>query len=594
MEQLNSEQRLTEMPRTEYPRPQFTRKDWQCLNGEWEFAFDDGNAGVKEKWQEPGQPYPFKINVPFTFQSKLSGIEDSGFHDVVWYRRALNIPAEWQGRRIILHFGAVDYDSRVWVNGKLAAVHEGGHTPFQADITECLSEDGVNTLVVRAQDYSRDVTLPRGKQYWLEESASIFYTRTTGIWQSVWVEPVHDIHLGKVQLTPDIDRNEIRITPVVKGLAYGDKVSLEIAIYFKGELIAENTQSVSVSSGSRVIEVNDFAEHGHGRLWSPEQPDLYDIHFRLLSGGKLLDEAESYFGMRKIAVENGVLCLNNHPYYQRLALDQGYFPEGLLTAPSDGDLQNDVQWAKDLGFNGVRKHQKTEDPRFLYWCDKLGLLVWSEAANAYDYSREYVRRFTKEWQEIMERDYNHPCVVAWVPLNESWGVPNVKNHAGQQHHGLTMYHLTKSLDDTRPVVFNDGWEHITTDLITIHDYESRKDVLEKRYADRDTALASAPSGRAIFVGGGEDKGQPILVSEFGGIAYKKSDWEGWGYSGADNEEDFLKRLKAVLDPMFSSPVIQGFCYTQLTDVEQEINGLLTYDRKPKAPVEEIRRIITAG
>jgi len=581
-------------PRTEYPRPQFERKEWQCLNGEWEFSFDDENVGEKEKWHEAGQPYLRTINVPFAFQSKLSGIEDNSFHDVVWYRRVLEVPDAWAGRRIILHFGAVDYIAKVWVNGKLAVVHEGGHTPFQADITDYLTDNGQNTLVVRAQDFSRDVALPRGKQYWLEKSASIFYTRTTGIWQSVWMEPVHEVHLSKVQLCPDIDRNEIRIAPFVAGLEKSGQLRLEIGIYFKGEMIAENIQSVTTDSGSRAIGLNDFAEHGHGRLWSPEQPNLYDIRFRLLSGENLLDEVGSYFGMRKISVENGKLSLNNHPYYQRLALDQGYFPEGVLTAPSDEALMNDVKWAKDLGFNGVRKHQKTEDPRFLYWCDKLGLLMWSEAANAYDYSREYVRRFTKEWQEIIERDYNHPCIVAWVPLNESWGVPNVKNDARQQHHGLAMYHLTKSLDDTRPVVFNDGWEQMTTDLVTIHDYESRQEVLEKRYADSQSAVSATPANRSIFVGGAEYEGQPILVSEFGGIAYKKSEWEGWGYSGADNEEDFLQRLKAVLDPMFTSPVIQGFCYTQLTDVEQEINGLLTYDRQPKADVEQIRRIITGS
>ncbi|GGA40649.1 glycoside hydrolase family 2 protein [Paenibacillus physcomitrellae] len=577
------------IPRTEYPRPQFERKNWLCLNGEWEFAFDDANIGEKEQWQTA--KFPQTITVPFAFQSKLSGIEAPGFHDVVWYRRTFDIPPAWAGQKVILHFGAVDYEAKVWVNGQLAAVHEGGHTSFEADISSCLIPNGENVLVVRAEDYSRDVTLPRGKQYWLEHSASIFYTRTTGIWQSVWLEPVNEIHLSKAELTPDVDRNEIRIVSFVDGFRENEEIRLEAEVYFEGKLITNFVQTVRQASETRAVGLNDFAEHGHGRLWSPEHPNLYDIQFRLLQGETVLDEVSSYFGMRKVSVEGGKFCLNNRPYYQRLVLDQGYYPEGILTAPSDEALKGDVEWAKALGFNGVRKHQKTEDPRFLYWCDKLGLLMWSEAANAYDYSGEYVTRFTKEWQEIMQRDYNHPCIVTWVPLNESWGVPNVQNNSKQQHHGLAMYHLTKSLDDTRPVVFNDGWEQMTTDLVTIHDYESREEVLKERYASVESALEAMPSNKRIFVGGAQYEGQPILVSEFGGISFKKSEWEGWGYSGAENTEDFLKRLKAVLNPMFTSPVIQGFCYTQLTDVEQEINGLLTYDRLPKAPVEQIRSII---
>ncbi|WP_156430835.1 glycoside hydrolase family 2 protein [Paenibacillus sp. FJAT-26967] len=590
---MNQEAVNAQVPRDEYPRPQLTRQEWLCLNGEWEFSFDDARVGDAENWHQPGVAFERTITVPFTFQSKLSGIGDPAIHDLVWYRRRFEIPAGWSGKRILLHFGAVDYNARVWVNGQLAALHEGGHTPFQADITPLLAP-GSNTLVLRAEDFSRDVTLPRGKQYWLENSAYIFYTRTTGIWQSVWLEPVNDVHIKKVMLTPDIDRSEIRFRTFVEGLQAADEIKLQIEITFQGGKVSEDTYSVHLPEVSRAIGLHDFTDHGLGRLWSPEHPNLYDITFRLMRGGEVLDEAVSYCGMRKVSIEDGTLCLNNRPYYQRLVLDQGYFPEGILTASSDEALRRDVELTKEMGFNGVRKHQKTEDPRFLYWCDKLGLLLWGEAANAYDYSEEYVRRFTKEWQEIIERDYNHPCLVTWVPLNESWGIPNIQVDKKQQQHGLAMYHLTKSLDETRPVVFNDGWEQMTTDLLTIHDYESRREVLEKRYATVESAISAKPGNRRILVGGAAYQGQPILVSEFGGIAYKKSEWDGWGYSGAENEEDFLERLKAVLDPMFSSPVIQGYCYTQLTDVEQEINGLLTYDRQPKAPLEEIRKIMTGG
>lgn len=585
------------IPRSEYPRPQFVRQDWLCLNGEWDFLFDDADEGEGAGWYFKGASAPFtqKISVPFTFQSKLSGIADPAFHDIVWYRRTFEVPENWSDKRTVLHFGAVDYVAKVWVNGQLAAIHEGGHTPFHADITSLLKA-GNNTIVLRAQDYSRDVTLPRGKQYWLEDSASIFYTRTTGIWQSVWLEPVSAVHLDKVMVTPDIDRNEIRLRTFIEGLPIGggSGVKLRVRVSFQGEIVAEDEYVVKGAEQARTIGLNDFTDHGHGRLWSPEHPNLYDIEYSLVQAGELVDEVSGYFGMRKVSIENGKWSLNNRPYYQRLVLDQGYFPEGLLTAPTDEDIKRDVELTKEMGFNGARKHQKTEDPRFLYWCDKLGLLVWSEAANAYEYSEQYVRRFTKEWIEIMERDYSHPCIVVWVPLNESWGVPNVQIDQRQQQHGLAMYHLTKSLDLTRPVVYNDGWEHMLTDLVTIHDYESRQEVLEERYATAESAVQAMPANRRIFVGGASYQGQPILVSEFGGIAFKKSDWEGWGYSGADNEEDYLRKLKAVVDPMFSSPIIQGYCYTQLTDVEQEINGLLTYDRVPKAPLEDIRKIMTGA
>ncbi|WP_310833264.1 glycoside hydrolase family 2 protein [Paenibacillus pedocola] len=583
----------TSIPRPEYPRPDFVRKDWLSLNGAWDFCFDDECAGEEERWYLADAPAlsARTIQVPFAFQSRLSGIGDPSFHDVVWYRRTLEIPEAWNGKRIVLHFGAVDYLAKVWVNGQLVVMHEGGHTPFQAEITSSLVP-GSNTIVLRAEDFSRDVTLPRGKQYWLEQSASIFYTRTTGIWQSVWIEPLSAVHLGKTMITPDIDRNEIRIRTILEGFQPADKLKLRIKITYNGVRVADDQYTIINAEQLRTIGLGDFTDHGLGRLWSPEHPNLYDIQFQLVRDEEVIDVVDAYFGMRKVSVEDGRLCLNNRPYYQRLVLDQGYFPDGILTAPSDGDLKRDIELAKEMGFNGVRKHQKTEDPRFLYWCDKLGLLVWSEAANAYEFSETYVRRFTKEWQEILERDYNHPSIVTWVPLNESWGIPNVQVDKRQQQHGLAMYHLTKSLDEMRPVVYNDGWEHMTTDLVTIHDYESRREVLEQRYATAESAVTAMPANRRIFVGGASYEGQPILVSEFGGIAFKKSEWEGWGYSGAENEEDFLSRLKAVVDPMFSSPVIQGYCYTQLTDVEQEINGLLTYDRRPKAPLETIRKIMS--
>ncbi|OXM87578.1 glycoside hydrolase family 2 protein [Paenibacillus rigui] len=577
--------------RPEYPRPQLVREAWMNLNGPWELEFDDNRAGDSEQWGRGQRAFTRTVQVPFAFQSKLSGIGETDFHDLVWYRRTFAVPDEWAGKRMLLHFGAVDYSATVWVNGQLVASHEGGHTPFHADITMALT-DGDNVLVVRAEDYSRDVTLPRGKQYWKENSASIFYTRTTGIWQTVWLEPVSGLYVEKLKFKPDIDTNEIEIRAFLNQApaAAGSRVEAKVDIRFKDEYASSTTFTFQQAEETRTVRLQDFNDHGLGRWWSPERPNLYDVTLTLYVDGRQVDRLDSYFGMRKISVEAGKLMLNNREYFMRLILDQGYFPDGVLTAPSDEALKQDIELAKAMGFNGARKHQKVEDPRFMYWADRLGYLVWGEMANAYAYSEAYVHKVTREWQEAVERDYNHPCIVVWVPLNESWGVPNILVDKRQQQHALAMYHMTKSLDDTRLVVSNDGWESMSTDLVTIHDYQWQREDLEARYATLEKTLGPKPHRRQVLVGGTAYQGQPILVTEFGGIAFKKSEWEGWGYSGAHNEDDFLQKLADVVEPLLQSPHVQGICYTQLTDVEQEINGLLTYDRTPKVPLEELKRI----
>lgn len=557
----------TTIPRGEYPRPQFERNEWLPLNGTWQFAFDDLNKGEKEKWYSIGAgAFDRTIEVPFCFQSELSGIGDTSFHDVVWYRRSFALPDSYTNKRIVLHFGAVDYSSKVWVNGQLVMTHEGGHTPFSADITDVLI-DGENSIVVRAEDYSTDVTLPRGKQYWKEKSDIVFYTRTT-----------------------DIDHNHISIRSFVEGHLGDAELELKIEVSFEGKLVAKDSVGVVSKEDERIIKLHDFNDHGMGRWWSPEKPHLYEVKFKLVRGGDIIDEVNSYFGMRKISIVDGVFCLNNRPYYMKLILDQGYFPGGVLTAAADEAFIRDIQLTKDMGFNGARKHQKVEDPRYVHWCDKMGLLLWGEGANAYEYSEKYVGRFMQEWQEAIDRDYNSPCVVVWVPINESWGIPNVLNDERQRQHGLTMYHLTKSLDATRPVISNDGWEHLKSDLFTIHDYEWRREVLEKRYATKELTAVSNPQGRWLHVPGYKYNGEPVLMSEFGGISFMKENAEGWGYSATKNDQDFLERVINVIHPILNNNVFQGYCYTQLTDVEQEKNGLLTFEREPKLPVEVIKQI----
>ncbi|WP_444684433.1 glycoside hydrolase family 2 protein [Alkalicoccus luteus] len=572
--------------RMEYPRPQFYREDWKSLNGEWQFSYDDDNAGEKEAWFAPDKTLERTIQVPFSYQTEKSGIAETDFHDNVWYKRSFTIPGSWSGKKVKLHFGAVDYRTWVWVNGSYAGFHEGGHVPFSFTIDHLL-HDGENEVTCRVEDPTHDLTQPRGKQYWKEKSEGIFYTRTTGIWQSVWLEPVSDLRIEHVRFTPDVDEDMIHIDIETEGAGAAE---IEIDIMFEGERVAADRYIMNRNELSRSIALGDFNVHDSGRLWSPEHPNLYDVTFTLSQEGKTVDHLQSYFGMRKISIENGTVMLNNKPYYMKLVLDQGYFPESLLTPPSEEAILKDIQLTKEMGFNGVRKHQKIEDPRFLYWADRLGLLVWGEMANSYLYSQRSVEKITQEWQKAVKRDYSHPSVVAWVPLNESWGVPNLLSSEKQQHHTLAMYYLTKSLDHTRLVLSNDGWEHTKSDMLTIHDYEASKEVLLNRYRSLDTILESLPGHRKLYVPGYSYDQVPIQVTEFGGIAYQTNDWEGWGYSGATSDSEFAERYEAVISAMLESPIVQGFCYTQLTDVEQEINGLLTYDRKPKIPLDVIRSI----
>ena len=591
-------------PRPEYPRPQFRRPDWVNLNGEWAFAFDDEDAGLAQGWhgvstedlRSERSPYDRRITVPFCYQSRLSGIGDASFHDVVWYARTFEAPLfGMTGERLLLHFGAVDYRATVWVNGRHVAEHEGGHTPFSADVTRALG-DGENVLVVRAEDPSSDVTIPRGKQYWREESEGIFYTRTTGIWQSVWLEPVNERRIDSLRLTPDVDEGRVDVEIAVEGfvpglslrivVALGEGVVLDDRVALRAPLVQ---RSLPLLARGTAPDTPHLGEWPGPVLWSPEHPNLYDLKVELLDAGdRTLDTVESYFGMRKIEARDGEVFLNNRPYYQRLVLDQGYFPGGLLTAPTDDDLRKDIELAKEMGFNGARKHQKIEDPRWLYWADTLGFLVWGEMANAYQYSPDYVRRITTEWPRAVRRDYNHPCIVVWVPMNESWGVPELATDPRQTEHLLALYHLTRSLDRSRLVVSNDGWEHALTDLCTIHDYGGA-DSISHRYATPESSVSAQPANRPIYAPGHRYRGEPILISEFGGIAFSGAEG-GWGYSTVSDPEEFLERYDALVTALLQSEPVRGFCYTQLTDVEQEVNGLLTYERKPKADTARIREI----
>ena len=580
------------IPRSEYPRPQHRRRDWTPLNGEWEFAFDDRDRGLKKNWAG-GRKLPLTITVPFPYQAPASGIGEGDVHEVVWYARTLAYQPAWRGQDVLMHFGAVDYACSLWINGEYVGGNRGGHVPFSFDVAPYLNE-GDNRVVLRVED-RQDATQPRGKQVVSGVPHGIDYTCTTGIWQTVWLEPVPQVRIENFRFTPVLEEGGVEIRTILHAPANGWEIEAEI---FDGETsVAKVRRRTNAGTGRLFVRIPDF------KTWSPDSPHLYDVRLRLIQAGEILDEVESYLGMRSVELVDGRFLLNGEETYLKMALDQGYWREGLLAAPTDGHLRADVELAKSMGFNGVRKHQKVEDPRFLYWCDTLGLMVWGEMANARAWSPEAEDAFLQEWSRAVQRDYNAPCVVAWVPLNESWGVPLInKGHVGQYAFVERAVRTTRLYDYYRPVIDNDGWDHTdVTDICTIHDYTSNGDEVRERYAATADGgplpLQTWWDGGLTFVDGSTYHGQPVMLTEVGGYLIKPF-WlprEQWDvlyatYGAVDDTDELLAKIEDLMAAIASLPFVSGFCYTQLTDVEQEINGLLTYDRKPKVPLERMRAI----
>jgi len=575
------------MRRTEYPRPDFVRPLWHNLNGVWEFMFDDDDRGHRERWFADAV-FDRTIDVPFCFQSPLSGIHDESCHDRVWYRRTIVVPKAFSGKRILLHVGACDYRSEVYAGGVLVATHVGGTTGFSADVTDHV-DNGILTVVLFAFDPSTDETIPRGKQYWKPHHEIIWYPRTTGIWQTVWLEAVPDVHLDRVDVTPDFDAGTVTFAARLSR-----RVDAEVSVDIGAAGTPFTSARMIVVRGRGHVTVAMNRPDADFRAWSPVDPFLYDVAYTLHRRGVAVDRVDSYFGMRKVHLQDGQVYLNNEPYYLRFVLDQGYWREGLLTAPADDDFVNDIRLAQELGFNGARKHQKVEDPRYLFHADRFGFLVWGEIANCVRYSRTGAAALRREFAAAVDRDAAHPCIVAWVPLNESWGVPEIATSKEQQRYATDLYRFVKKLDPTRPVISNDGWQMTETDLCAIHNYSHGEDSepekqerFRRALSNQEEILQCEPAGRAIYVGGYRHRGEPILLTEFGGIAFR-GDSDGWGYTTAADQEGFLKTYGRLLEDIAASQVLAGYCYTQLTDVFQEKNGLLTFDRRPKVSPERIR------
>ncbi len=579
----------------DYPRPQFVRNNWENLNGTWEFRFDDANKGEKEKWYE-GFDGEHKIQVPFTYETKLSGIQDESRHDHIWYGKKIQVDGDrLEKENYVIHFEGSDFLTTLWVNGQMAGSHRGGYARFSFDITD-LVKDGENQLVVKVED-SFDMQQPRGKQRWQMDSYQCWYVQTTGIWKSVWSEYVPKVSLKSVKMTSVMNESCLEVEYQVDApeSMWDGCLGVEATVTFDGEFI--NKVYTAVVSEHTCVKVDVAKKNGSYawivKTWSPEEANLYDISFRLIRDMEVMDEIKSYFAMREIRIDGNNILLNGSPLYQRLILDQGYWKDSHLTPPSEEALVEDIDKIHELGYNGLRKHQKTEDERFLYWCDVKGMLVWSEMASAYDFSDYAVFEFTREWMEIVDQNYNHPCIITWTPFNESWGISQVKTRQAQQHFTEAIYYLTKSVDPYRPVVVNDGWEHTISDIITLHDYEEAGEVLKDRYVNLKEEILSSEiyhcGFKSAMANGYEYIGQPVIISEFGGIAFDND--TGWGYGDKVNtKEDFIGRFDKITTAIKEIPYVCGYCYTQVTDVQQEINGLMDIDRNYKVEPETIREI----
>lgn len=584
--------------RKDYPRPQFVRDNWENLNGAWDFAFDDTRSGEQEGWYRDFKG-TMTIQVPFTYETKMSGIQDEARHDHIWYRRSFQVDgSRLEKENYVLHFEGSDFITKVWVNGQYVGSHRGGYARFSFDLTSVV-RDGENELVVKVED-SFDMQQPRGKQRWIDKNFGCWYVQTTGIWKTVWSEYVPKIHLKSVKMTPDMEGHALDLEYEVEApeSIMGGNLLVAASVSFKGVPVTKVLTAVTAEHVEARADVflrnNNFGLEWGVRAWSPEEPELYDIKFEVMFQGEVTDTVGSYFAMRDIRIEGSNVLLNGRPIYQRLILDQGYWKDSHLTPPSEEALIEDIEKIQALGYNGLRKHQKIEDERFLYWCDVKGMLVWSEMAAAYQYTDYAVSEFVSEWMEIVKQNYNHPCIITWTPFNESWGVSQIETRKVEQNFTEAVYYLTKSLDKHRPVIVNDGWEHTVSDIITLHDYEELGRILKDRYVECKDDIMSTEvyhsTSKSAFANGYQYKGQPVIISEYGGIAFNNDD-SGWGYGNKVNtKEEFIRRFDEITTAVKEIPYVCGFCYTQVSDVQQEINGLMDMERNFKVEPEIIKEI----
>ena len=567
------------------------RHRWQSLNGDWDFDFDFGLSGRERGWHADPE-LTQQITVPFCPESRLSGIAYTDFIPAVWYGRQISIPTGWRSGRVRLHFGGVDYECQAWVNGRLVGRHLGGSSSFHFDITEALGDGETDALVVEARDDTRSGLQPGGKQSHHLLSQGCHYTRTTGIWQSVWLEAIPHSCVEDMRIVPDLDGSRFVLTPTLTDVRQGMKLRVTLLAGPEEEQVLRQVEAPALSGAALSLKVDE------PRAWSPDDPHLYGLRFELVDDeGGVLDNVNSYSGLRKFHIEGHRFLLNNEPIFLRLVLDQGFYPDGIWTAPSDDALKADVQYAQAVGFNGARLHQKVFEERFHYWADRLGYLTWGEFADwGLDFGQPAaIHNHQREWREIVLRDRNHPSIVVWTPFNETVGAARSQPAAHHQALGET-YALTKALDPNRPCHDTSGYVHVITDVFTVHDYEQNPETFGERYArvdpsDPDAAYVSQEEHSIRW-----DGRRPYVVDEYGGTWWVEGSDEGgtdredgWGYCNRPNSiEEVYERIEGLSAVLLSQPYISGYCYTQLTDIEQEQNGIYTYDRRLKFDAARLR------
>lgn len=582
---------MSSIPRSEYPRPQCVRRDWLCLNGDWEFETDAGDSGRERGLLD--RPLSGKILVPFCIESELSGVGHTDFVPAVWYRKVAQIPPDWRGRDVLLHFQAVDYDATVWVNGVEVGRHRGGFTPFECDLTGVAAPGETVTIVVRARDDHRQ-SKPAGKQSSQYANHGCHYTRTTGIWQTVWMEPVPQRgHLRRPRITPDLNRSRFRVEATLWTSVSRHDTRIVATLRDAHGVIA--TDSVSATADvTPSLEL--VVPEGRRRAWCPEDPHLYDIEIAWLNEhGIEIDRVGSYAGLRSVAIDGKAMLLNGKRVFQRLVLDQGYWPESLMTAPSDAALKRDIELSMSVGFNGARLHQKVFEERYLYWADRLGYLCWGEFPDWGIHTIGPAATYVTQWLEALHRDYSHPCIIGWCGLNETWGSKIGDAIDGTNDLGHGFFLAAKAIDSTRPVLDASGWAHRVrrSDVWDSHDYEQDPQKLAANHAGltEDKPQVNTPDKATVSVA---YRGQPFFVSEFGGIWWNPDARPGdpsWGYGQRPTSADeFFQRFAGQCRVLLGNPSMFGYCYTQLTDTFQEQNGLFFFDRRPKFDPDTLKAL----
>ena len=581
------------LPRNEYPRPQFVRKQWLCLNGQWQFEIDHNDSGMEQDFLN--RPFKNEITVPFCPESKLSGIEHTGFMDAVWYRKNIEIPHQWEGKDTILHFQAVDYDTTVWVNGIKAGEHRGGWTGFECNLSNIAKAGDKIEIVVRARDLRTDKGKPGGKQCNSQyHNFGCFYNRTTGIWQTVWMEPVSKVHLKRPKITPDLSEDKFTITLPMTN----DRAGTTVKASLKDEYgIITTSEKKCDSDFTPSLELK--IPNDRKRLWTCDDPFLYNIDIELTDqNGKTLDFVQSYAGLRSVTIEGKAVKINGETIFQRLVLDQGYYEDGIMTAATDDELIKDIDLSLAAGFNGARLHQKTFEERFLYHCDRMGYLVWAEFGDwGIDTEKPHASYIT-QWLEILSRDFSHPSIIGWCGLNET-RKESSDNYDNLTELTLGMFLAAKAMDPTRPVIDVSGFSHRLkeSDIYDSHCYEQNPEIFKQLHSGLEDGkpykdLAADGKGNYSV----EYNGQPYFCSEFGGIKWCPETLKlncrntSWGYGEPPKtEEEFYERFEQLCKVLLDNPEMFGYCYTQLIDTYQEKNGLYYFDRRPKFDLDKIRQ-----